>query len=182
MDPVVHFEMPFDDQERVVRYYQSAFGWGMQALGEEMGNYILVTAAESDEQGCPKENGRINGGFFPKRPDWPAQFPNVVIAVDDVRAAMAKVRDAGGEVLGDPMEIPGVGQYVSFFDTEKNRVAILQPIPPSPQSAKPAGDSSRRARSGAKKTRSGVAKKKTSGGTKKATSKASKKKKARSRR
>lgn len=181
MDPVVHFEMPFDDQERVVKFYQSAFGWGMQALGEEMGNYILVTAAESDEQGCPKENGRINGGFFPKRPDWPAQFPNIVIAVDDVRAAMAKVADAGGEVLGDPMEIPGVGQYVSFFDTEKNRVAILQPIPPPPQAANPAGGSARSARS-AKKTRSGAAKKKTRAAAKKTGSKASKKKKARSRR
>jgi predicted enzyme related to lactoylglutathione lyase len=27
------------------------------------------------------------------------------------------------------MEIPGVGSYVSFFDTEGNRVSLLQPIP-----------------------------------------------------
>jgi hypothetical protein len=26
------------------------------------------------------------------------------------------------------MEIPGVGQYVSFYDTERNRVGILQPL------------------------------------------------------
>jgi predicted enzyme related to lactoylglutathione lyase len=32
-------------------------------------------------------------------------------------------------VLGEPMEIPGVGQYVSFIDTEGNRVSMLQPIP-----------------------------------------------------
>jgi len=25
---------------------------------------------------------------------------------------------AGGKPLGEPMEIPGVGQYVSFIDTE----------------------------------------------------------------
>jgi hypothetical protein len=29
------------------------------------------------------------------------------------------------------MEIPGVGQYVSFQDTENNRVGILQPLPRS---------------------------------------------------
>jgi predicted enzyme related to lactoylglutathione lyase len=40
---------------------------------------------------------------------------------------MKKVADAGGKVLGDPMEIPGIGQYVSFTDTEGNRVSILQP-------------------------------------------------------
>ena len=27
------------------------------------------------------------------------------------------------------MEIPGIGQYVSFVDTEDNRVSLLQPIP-----------------------------------------------------
>jgi hypothetical protein len=27
------------------------------------------------------------------------------------------------------MDIPGVGQYVSFTDTEGNRVGMLQPIP-----------------------------------------------------
>ena len=42
---------------------------------------------------------------------------------------MKKVADAGGKVLGEPMEIPGVGQYVAFFDTEGNRVSMLQPLP-----------------------------------------------------
>ena len=41
--------------------------------------------------------------------------------------AAKKVMDAGGKVLGEPMEIPGVGLYVSFFDTEGNRVSMLQP-------------------------------------------------------
>jgi hypothetical protein len=27
------------------------------------------------------------------------------------------------------MEIPGIGQYVSFVDTEDNRVSMLQPLP-----------------------------------------------------
>jgi uncharacterized protein len=40
---------------------------------------------------------------------------------------MRKVGEAGGEVLGEPMDIPGVGKYVSFFDTERNRVSLLQP-------------------------------------------------------
>ena len=32
-------------------------------------------------------------------------------------------------MLGEPMEIPGVGAYVSFTDTEGNRVSMLQPLP-----------------------------------------------------
>jgi predicted enzyme related to lactoylglutathione lyase len=31
---------------------------------------------------------------------------------------MRQVTGAGGKVLGEPLEIPGVGRYVSFFDTE----------------------------------------------------------------
>jgi predicted enzyme related to lactoylglutathione lyase len=128
MNPVVHFEMPFDNRERMAKFYRSAFGWQTRMLGEDMGNYVLATTTETDETG-PKKPGAINGGFFPTKPDWPAQYPSIVIAVDDIKQAVKKVTDAGGEVLGEPMEIPGVGQYVSFSDTEGNRVSMLQPIP-----------------------------------------------------
>jgi len=128
MCPVVHFEMPTEDRERMAKFYHDAFGWQTQMLGEEMGNYVIATTTETDENG-PKRPGAINGGFFQKKPDWPAQYPSVVIAVDDIQAAVKKVAEAGGEVLGEPMEIPGVGQYVSFLDTEGNRVSMLQPYP-----------------------------------------------------
>jgi uncharacterized protein len=128
MDPVVHFEMPYADRRRMAKFYGSAFGWQTQMLGEEMGNYVVVTTTETDEAG-PKTPGRINGGFFARRQDWPAQHPSVVIAVDDIEQAMKRVADAGGQVLGEPMEIPGVGQYVSFTDTEGNRVSMLRPFP-----------------------------------------------------
>jgi uncharacterized protein len=128
MDPVVHFEMPAEDRKRMADFYTNVFGWKTQMLGEEMGNYVLATTTETGESG-PKKPGAINGGFFTKKPDWPAQYPSVVIAVDNVKESMKKVTDAGGKVLGEPMEIPGVGQYVSFIDTEGNRVSMLQPIP-----------------------------------------------------
>ena len=127
MDPVVHFEMPYEDRQRMAKFYSSAFGWQTQMFGEDMGNYVLATTTESDQSGKPKTSGRINGGFFPRKPDWPAQHPSVVIAVEDIRKSIKKVTDAGGNVLGEPMEIPGVGQYVSFTDPEGNRVSLLQP-------------------------------------------------------
>jgi predicted enzyme related to lactoylglutathione lyase len=42
---------------------------------------------------------------------------------------MDNVRSAGGKVLGEPMQIPGIGDYVSFIDTEGNRVSMLQSLP-----------------------------------------------------
>jgi uncharacterized protein len=127
MCPVVHFEMPYEQRERMAKFYQTAFGWQTQMLDEEMGNYVLATTSEMDGS-SPKRPGTINGGFFQKRPDWPAQYPSVVIGVDDIQDAIKQVNKAGGEVQGEPMKIPGVGQYVSFFDTEGNRVSMLQPL------------------------------------------------------
>ncbi len=128
MNPVVHFEMPYDNRVRMAKFYESVFGWQTQMLGEDMGDYVLATTTETDESG-PKRPGAINGGFFQKKADWPAQHPSIVIAVDNVKASIKKVIGAGGNVLGEPMEIPGVGQYISFIDTEGNRLSMLQPIP-----------------------------------------------------
>ncbi len=127
MDPVVHFEMPAEDRKRMADFYTKVFGWKTQMLGSEMGDYVIATTGESDETGRPKRPGVINGGFFPKSDDKPAQYPSVVIAVEDIKKRMKDVEKAGGKVLGEPWDIPGVGLYVSFIDTEGNRVSMLQP-------------------------------------------------------
>ena len=120
MNPVVHFEIPYEDPERVTRFYEHVFGWRTQMLGEGMNNYILARTAESDvTAGSPA--GAIDGGFYPKRSDWPLQHTSIVIAVENIEVSMAKVTGAGGQILGEPMNIPDVGLYVSFTDTEGNR-------------------------------------------------------------
>lgn len=128
MNPVVHFEMPAEDRKRMADFYTKVFGWKTQQLGEDMGNYVLATTTDSDENGNPKKPGAINGGFFQKTDDKPAQYPSIVIAVEDIRQHMMNTEKSGGKVLGEPMEIPGVGFYVSFFDTEGNRVGMIQPV------------------------------------------------------
>lgn len=125
MDPVIHFEMAYDNGERMAAFYSSVFGWQTQMMGEKMGDYILATTTETDKNG-PKTPGAINGGLYPNKPECPPQCPSVVISVSDINESIRKVKQAGGEVLGDPMEIPGIGQYVSFIDTEGNRVSMLQ--------------------------------------------------------
>ena len=127
MNPVVHFELPCNDRERVARFYRQAFGWKMDMLGPEMGNYVLATTADKDAR-PDAQRGAINGGIFTRTPEMPEMHPSVVIGVEDIQTAMKAVRDAGGEVMGDPMQIPGVGHYVSFLDSEHNRLSMLQPL------------------------------------------------------
>src|SRR3954467_10156156 len=96
IDPVVHFEMPAEDRKRMAKFYTNAFGWKMQMLGEDMGNYTLATTtADVDKSGRPKKAGIINGGFYTKDDKKPAQYPSVVIAVDDIKKSMNKVAKAG---------------------------------------------------------------------------------------
>ena len=97
-------------------------------LGEEMGNYVVANTGENDEHGRPIMPGTINGGFYQRKADSPEQYPSVVIAVEDIPQSMKLVTEAGGAILGEPMEIPGVGLYVSFCDTEGNRLSMLCPI------------------------------------------------------
>jgi uncharacterized protein len=127
MNPVVHFEMPYDNRERMAKFYKSAFGWRTELLGEDMDKYVVATTTATGDDRRPKVPGAINGGFFAKKANWPAQYPSVVIAVDDIDDATNKVKHAGGKVLGEPVEIPGIGEYVSITDTEGNRVALLKP-------------------------------------------------------
>lgn len=133
MNPVVHFELPVEDHDRASKFYTEAFGWEMNQMGPEMGNYTVAHTSETDDKNMIKEPGRINGGFFTKSQD--NQVPGVVIAVDDIHKAIENVKAAGGTVIGASKgpesidDIPGIGQYVSIRDTEGNRVALLQPNP-----------------------------------------------------
>lgn len=127
MDPVVHFEFPAEDTKRMSKFYRQAFGWKTKTLGNKYGRYTLATTTGMAQNGWPKKPGRINGGFYEKG-DKPGQYPSVVIAVMDIKKAMKKIEKAGGKVLGEPMEIPGFGMYVSFNDTEGNRISVMEPM------------------------------------------------------
>ncbi len=136
MNPVVHFEMGYKDRARMVKFYETAFGWKTQQMGPGMGNYVVAHTAETDEKGMVQTKGAINGGFYQKTDDPLSQAPSVVVSVDDVQEAMKAVEAAGGKILGglsekgehtmEPQMIPGVGLWISAMDTEGNRFSILQ--------------------------------------------------------
>lgn len=135
MNPVVHFEMPAKDKKRVADFYSKVFGWDMKQLGQEMGNYLLAHTAETDENNMVKQPGAINGGFFDYQDKVGFDVPHLVIAVDDIEQAIKDVEAAGGKVLGGIKgpgtidDIPGIGRYVSFDDSEGNHMGMLQPLP-----------------------------------------------------
>src|SRR5574343_1822813 len=83
MNPVVHFELPYKDAKRITAFYKNVFAWQLHDLGEESGNYILATTAINDvKPGFPA--GSINGGLYPIKPDWPMQYPSIVIGIENI--------------------------------------------------------------------------------------------------
>ena len=135
MDPVVHFEMPAKDNKRVADFYSKAFGWQMNQLGQEMGSYLLAQTTKTDEKNMVQTPGAINGGFFKYQNKQGFNMPHLVIAVDNLEEAMKKVEEAGGKIIGGASgkgkidDIPGIGRYISFEDSEGNHVGMLQPSP-----------------------------------------------------
>lgn len=135
-DPVVHFEMGYNDRERMKKFYSEVFGWQMQQMGDDMGGYVVAQTTETDADGMVKTPGNINGGFYAKTDNPLSHAPSVVISVDDINASIESVKKAGGKINGgmtpdgkrtmEPTLIPGVGLWISFNDTEGNRVSLLQ--------------------------------------------------------
>jgi predicted enzyme related to lactoylglutathione lyase len=124
---VVHFEIEAADRARATNFYAKAFGWQLQQMGEEMGQYVVVVT------GDPKEPGGINGGIYGTPPGAGKEINafSCVIGVDNVDQSIASVKSAGGEVIGDKMDIPTIGTFIRCKDTEGNFFTMLQPLPPT---------------------------------------------------
>lgn len=137
MNPVVHFEMGYNDPARMSKFYENVFNWKTIQYGEEMGNYVVAQTTDTDDKGMVQTKGTINGGFYKKTDKPLSQAPSIVISVKDIKAAIKAVVDAGGKILGgmtqegehtmEPQMIPGVGLWISAMDTEGNRFSIMQP-------------------------------------------------------
>ena len=135
-NPVVHFEMGYQDKDRMVKFYETVFGWKTVSMGAEMGNYVVAQTTDTDDDGMVQTPGTINGGFYQKTDNPLSQAPSVVVSVDDIHQAMKDVVAGGGKILGgmnqkgehtdEPQMIPGVGLWISAMDTEGNRFSILQ--------------------------------------------------------
>lgn len=122
MDKVVHFEIPFDDAERAKAFYAETFGWQIMSM-PEMG-YHLCTTVELDENRMPKEPGAINGGMMSR--EYGLKNPVIVINVDDINDALSRVRNQGGAVVREPIEVAEMGWAAYFTDPEGNVLGLWQ--------------------------------------------------------
>ncbi|HEX6579820.1 MAG TPA: VOC family protein [Actinomycetota bacterium] len=126
MDKVVHFEIPVDDASRAREFYASAFEWELYEADMGGGNmYTTVTTTPIDEATrLPTEPGAINGGLMQRSSDTPA--PVITIGVTSIDESLKKVDAGGGSIVQPRTEIPELGAYAYFKDTEGNVVGLWE--------------------------------------------------------
>ena len=111
--PVVHWELWSQDPEKASVFYKQVFDWEVRHI-PEMDYRMVETGGE----------GGINGEIMkPKSGPWPGNL-TFYIDVDDLDAYGRKITGAGGKIIVDKMDVPGVGQF-SLFEDPDGRVLGL---------------------------------------------------------
>jgi uncharacterized protein len=125
MDKVVHFEIPTDDLARAKEFYGSIFGWQLQTI-DDMDYTIAMTTAVDEQTQLPTEPGAINGGMMKRSAETPS--PVLTVGVDSIDDSMKRVEAAGGTVVTPRTEIPGMGAFAYFKDTEGNVLGLWENV------------------------------------------------------
>ena len=106
-------EIPAENFERAVEFYNSVFGWGMEPM--DWG---------TEKMAClPNDEGAISfsPGFKPSK-------NGVLVSLnsDDLKETLSKVKANGGSVVQPKtkIEAEGRGYFATFYDSEGNKIGL----------------------------------------------------------
>ncbi len=115
----VHFEIPSDNPERAIAFYNAIFGWTFQKWAGPMPYWMITTG--------PNEEPGINGGLLVRRD--PAQPSVNTIDVANIDETTTTIEAHGGVCCVPKMPVPTVGWLAYFKDTDGNIFGIMQMDP-----------------------------------------------------
>jgi predicted enzyme related to lactoylglutathione lyase len=110
----VHWEFLSRDPAKLSDFYQKIFDWKVQHKPEL--NYRLVETGGE---------GGINGGITKPEHDepWPGNT-TFYINVDDLAAYRKRIVAAGGKILIEEQEVPGMGSLSLFTDPDGRMMGL----------------------------------------------------------
>ena len=109
---IVHYELNAADADRAQAFWSGLFGWQFQGSGMPDVDYRMAQINEG-----------AGAAIF--KTDKPQGYPNVYHDVDDIDAAVVKVRKLGGDAE-DKAPVPGHGWFAACKDTEGNAFSLWQ--------------------------------------------------------
>ena len=115
-NPVVHWELWSKDPERVAKFYQEVFDWKVQFV-PDLAYRMVDTGGQ----------GGINGGIMQPQQGgpWPGNMA-FYIDVGDLEEYRRRVEKAGGKIIVERQEVPGMGSFSLFADPEGRVNGIWQ--------------------------------------------------------
>jgi len=113
----IHFEIPADQPERAVTFYQKLFGWQFQKWEGPMPYWLVRTG----------DGPGIDGGLMPRA--QPGQGTVNTIDVPSCDEFVRKAETAGGTVALPKMAVPGVGWLAYCLDPEGNTFGLMEHDP-----------------------------------------------------
>lgn len=123
------FNIPTNDMARAAEFYKTVFGWKVlneEEATEERLRFRMIATSESDESFVPKERGVINGSLVSRQM---TDRPTIMVTVDDIDKVVKQVAVAGGEVIGEKIDLPPVGGRFQFIkDSEGNVIQLWENI------------------------------------------------------
>ncbi len=119
----IHFEIPADDVERAKSFYENVYGWKIDKVemeGCDM-NYWGVNVTGEDRK---KTKPSVCGGLMKRKNEAQKGILNYVVVNDEVETFVPEIEKLGGKIIVPVTEIPKVGKFVIFQDSERNTLAI----------------------------------------------------------
>jgi uncharacterized protein len=107
---IVHYEIAASDVDRAQSFWGGLFGWEFGASAMPEMDYRMARTGE--------QSGTALYAGDPGH-------PNVYFGVDDIDAAIAKVRELGG-TAEDKQPVPMMGWFTACKDTEGNAFSLWQ--------------------------------------------------------
>jgi predicted enzyme related to lactoylglutathione lyase len=114
--PVVHFEIPAQNPEKLSGFYTGIFGWKIEKV-PGMDYWMVNTKSTQEAPG-------INGGLLKKMHD--NHVPTNYIDVKSVDDWSKKVTASGGTVAVPKSPVPGMGYFAVCLDPEGNCFGLWQ--------------------------------------------------------
>lgn len=115
-----HFAINADNVQRAKVFYEKTFGWTFKPWGPP--NFYQVLNAGQGLMGALHERREV----IRRKPMYGFE---ATVQVDDIRATLKAVEEAGGRVLAPPYLIEGVGEIAYFEDSEGNICGVGQYLP-----------------------------------------------------
>lgn len=112
-----HIEIPADEPERARQFYQEVFGWTFPPEIPGFEGYHMFTTP-AGEEGL--------GGAIGKRGEMAPEQVRSYINVTSVDETLAAIEANGGDIVTAKSEVPGMGWFGVFRDTEGNELAVWE--------------------------------------------------------